>query len=325
MENKKLKTDLSFFNAVKLECFNEGRSIRQTVNMYRNSISNIMKNFTISDGEKIIKQAPRAPQHRPTTMNMFVNGMKRYIFGSNGLFKIKNPEEKANKQNKPNTKNKTFKYKKSNPNTNPKLTIHSNIFEKRIDEKPSMFITDVRSHKSRNQLPSLRMDSNSITNYTSNSQFLKTFSSKKFSQQCCDIWKDNIELYNNFIHTSRTISYPRERKRKEYESDIRILGKIDKQYERHEMIRNTSTGRTEFIDKRKVDLMKFGSNLDKIRDEYVLGYKKNIEEGYRNIARQADVDDLCTRIKVNQNFRKLNKNDFKIKHLKILLSRKKLK
>jgi hypothetical protein len=306
MENKQNRQNIdnkSIFKQVKLDSTYDNRTVRQSINTYRNSISNIMKNFTISDGEKTIKQAPRPLKHRPTCMNVLVDGMKKYIFGSNGLYKIKKINKSVDSKNTTayNTHINDNKIKLINNSQYYKSINKTKIFS--IDKKEdkhsdNLFLTDFRTtkhsdlSKSRNQFPRLQLDSNLITAYNSNTIFLKSFSSKKVTKQCSDIYRDNVELYRNFMQTSRNIVYSRNQKICDYNIDREVLGDIEKKHHKQEMIRNNSTGKTEFFDKRKVDLMKFGQNLDKIPDNLVLQYKKNIEDDYGIIVREANVDDI---------------------------------
>ena len=322
MENKtNAIPDISIFKHVKLGSSYDGRSIRQSINMYRYSISGIMKNFTISDGDKTIKEAPRPPKHKPTVMNVLVDGMKKYIFGSNGLYKIKRSEKKSSSINSKTENKPSLKLDKFKPNSLFYKSRNKTHINKSDDSKQTgtLFLTDFKTenhiHKSRNILPTLNLDSNFFTN-TTNTMFLKTFSSKKLGQQCSDIYKDNIELYKNFTQTARPSKYTKSQKIRDYETDRIMFGDIERKYERHEIIRNNVTGKNEFLDKRKVDLMRFGSNLEKIPDTNVLQYKKNIEQSYRAIAREADVDDLCMRVRIKADFGRLYRNDLQIKKLK---------
>jgi hypothetical protein len=340
MENKSNRKqnakDQAIFKHVRLDS-SDNRSIRQSINLYRNSVTNIMKNFTISDGDKTIKEAPRPPKHRPTLMNVLVDGMKKYIFGSNGLYKMKRNHKSSDTKNNTahNTHINDSKLKKTNQNLNYKK-INKTRLNTEKDQKnkhsDNLFLTDSRStkhndtSKSRNLFPKLRLDSNFITSCTSNSFYSKTFSKKKFNKQCCDIYNDNVELYRNFTHISSSkIGYSAEEKARDYNLDREILGDIQKKYDRQEMIRHNSTGTTEFLDKRKVDLMKFGQNLDKIPDDVVLRYKTNIEQNYFAIAREADLDDMCMRVKIKGNFSKLNRNDLELKKLRKIISSQRVK
>jgi hypothetical protein len=329
MKNKtNVISDRSIFKNIKLESSYDGRSIRQSINMYRYSISGIMKNFTISDGDKTIIQAPKPPKHKPTIMNVVLDGMKRYIFGSNGLFKIKRGDKKSSTKNLKTPNKKSVKIESIKPNSLFNKSRNKSHIDD-LKQTNALFITDFKTdnnvQKSRNILPKLNLDSNFLTQ--TNTMFLNTFSSKKLGQQCSDIYKYNIELYNNFTQTSRPSKYIKSQKIRDYETDRIMFGDIERKYERHAVIRNNITKKNEFLDKRKVDLMRFGSNLEKIPDSNVLQYKKNIEQSYRSIAREADVDDICMRVKIKGDSRRLYRNNLQLKKLKkdIFIQREKYK
>jgi hypothetical protein len=269
---------------------------------------------------------------KPQAFDFLIEGMRRIIFGSDGLFKkIKLAEKPKKIKFEEDKKKRKLFHKFKVINIKP-------IFHK---QEPSFFITNfdklklknhleinlnnnsdsTRQSTHRKNLPSLQLENNFEDEKIN---FLKKFSRNSLSSKCSEIYKDNINLLRQFSleNLSNNTTRYQDIKRREYDSDRKIFGDIDKRFDVPASIRNKSTGMVEYFDKKKVNLIKFGENVNKMHDDMVVGYRDYLENTYTEFAKKAHVNDELVTLVKNKSHKKLSFNNHTLQRLNLKIKTK---
>jgi hypothetical protein len=324
----------SVFNNISFNNEKDKITIRKAVQTYSKDITKQLKNMDIKDSD-IKRYTNKFHIPKPQSFDFLMEGMKRIIFGPEGLFKRMKTE--IPKKAKPIKLQDEHKIKRK--------LFHKfkviNIKPKTLDKKDSaFFITNYESVKKNiypscefdfsestarsTQLivvPSLKLESN-IDDEKNN--FLKKFSRNNIKRKCSEIYHDNINLLKQFsLEMSNSTSRILDSKRKEYVTDRAIFGDIESRVGPASRIRNKSTGICEYLGKPKIDLIKFGENVNKISDTLALGYKDYLENTYSVLAKNANVEyeENVKQVKHNK-FIKAKRNSAQMHILKKIIQSK---
>ena len=319
----------SVFNNVAFDTEYDKVPIKKVVNSYGKNILKHLNNMDISDSD-IKKYSTNFNKPKPQSMDLLIEGMTKIIFGSDGLIKKLRSTEKPKKtKNLENFKNKRklfhkFKVINIKPITEKKESdlFITNFKNLKITQNVLTHLNhsdSTRNSTHRKNLPSLQLENNFEDEKI---EFIKKFSRNKFKRKCSEIYKDNINLLKQFSHESLT-SYSKcfETKRIDYETDRKIFGEIEKRSEFPSAIKKKSTGMVEYFDKPKVDLLKFGDNVNKMHDDMIIGYKSYLERTYNTFAKNAKVEELSTITKSNSH-KRLDINNITLQKLKYKLNNK---